>query len=368
MKIAIDAYHTLYPSGGIARYSRGLITALLEVAPREELILFVNRFRGKGRLWNPGKGNISTRGILFPRQLLQEIWDKIEWPPIELFTGAIDIFHGLHFVLPPAKKAKRVLTVHDLTYLRFPHYFTDRALNERGYLHELPGGLARADAVIAVSSRTRDDLVELLKIPEAKIRVIPEGVDPHFFVFTDDERSAILRRQYNLTGSYFIFLVGTPEPRKNLKRTVAAVMKAAPDIPLVLIGPPEPLRKLLGQATGKLLFPGIVPDDHLPALLSGALISLYPSLYEGFGLPVLESMACGAPVITSDRGSLPEVAGGCALIVDPEDTDAIADAISRLLHDGELRRSLISEGKARAAGFTWQKAALETYKLYKELV
>ncbi|MFH2076777.1 MAG: glycosyltransferase family 1 protein, partial [Pseudomonadota bacterium] len=239
---------------------------------------------------------------------------------------------------------------------------------ERGYFHELPGGLARADAVIAVSSRTRDDLVELLKIPEAKIRVISEGVDPLFLAFSEDEKSAALRRQYNLVGPYLIFLVGTPEPRKNLKRTVDAAMKAAPDIPLVLIGPPEPLRKLLGQPTGKLLFPGIVPDDHLLALLSGALISLYPSLYEGFGLPVLESMACGAPVITSDRGSLPEVAGGCALIVDPEDTDAIADAISRLLHDGNLRKDLIREGKARAAEFTWQKAALETYKLYKELV
>jgi glycosyltransferase involved in cell wall biosynthesis len=368
MKIAIDAYHTLYPSGGIARYSRGLITALMEATPREEVLLFVNRFRGKERLWNPGKGNISTREILFPRQFLQNIWNMIEWPPIEFFTGAIDIFHGLHFILPPAKKAKMVLTVHDLTYLRFPHYFSDRGLNERGYLHELPGGLARTDAVIAVSSRTRDDLMELLKIPEAKIRVIHEGVDPLFLAFTEDEKSAALRRQYNLTGSYFIFLVGTPEPRKNLKRTIEAAMKAAPDIPLVLIGPPEPLRKLLGQTTGKLLFPGIVPDDHLSALLSGALISFYPILYEGFGLPVLESMACGAPVITSDRGSLPEVAGGCALIVDPEDVDAIADAISRLLHDGDLRKTLIREGKARAASFTWQKAAIKTLELYRDLV
>lgn len=368
MKIAIDAYHALYPSGGIARYSRGLITALLEVAPQEELLLFVNRFRAQGKIWNPGKGNISTREVLFPRRLLQGIWEMIDWPPIELFTGAIDIFHGLHFVLPPAKKAKRVLTVHDLTYLRFPHYFTDRALNKRGYLHELPDGLARSDIIIAVSSKTRDDLMELLKVPESKIRVVPEGVDSRFFAVPENRKTAVLKRQYNLPGSYLIFLVGTPEPRKNLKRTVIAAMKAAPDMPLVLIGPPEPLRKLLGQTTDKLLFPGIVPDDHLPALLSGALVSLYPSLYEGFGLPVLEAMACGVPVITSDRGSLPEVAGGCALIVDPDDTDAIADAISQLLLDGDLRKALVHEGKARAAGFTWQKAAIETFKLYREIV
>ncbi|MBI4621316.1 MAG: glycosyltransferase family 4 protein [Desulfobacterales bacterium] len=368
MKIAIDAYHTLYPSGGIARYSRGLITALLEAAPREEMVLFVNRFRGKGRLWNPEMENISTREILLPRQLLQGIWDMIEWPPIEFFTGAIDIFHGLHFVLPPAKKAKKVLTVHDLTYLRFPHYFTNRDLNERGYRHELPGGLAKADAVIAVSSRTRDDLVELMKIPEDRIRVIHEGVDSLFLAFTEDEKSAALRRQYDLNSSYFIFLVGTPEPRKNLKRTVDAVMKASPDMPLVMVGPPEPLRKLLGQATGKLLFPGIVPDDHLPALLSGALISLYPSLYEGFGLPVLESMACGVPVITSNRGSLPEIAGGAAILVDPEDVDSISGAISGLMKDESLQNHLKVMGKKRASEFTWQKTAKETLSLYRELV
>lgn len=368
MKIAIDVYHTFYTSGGIARYSRGLVTALLEAAPHEELLLFVNRFRGKGRLWNPGKGTVSTREIRCPRQLLQGIWEMIGWPPIELLTGDIDIFHGLHFVLPPVKKTKRVLTVHDLTYLRFPNYFTDRALNERGYRYELPQGLSRADAVIAVSRKTREDLIELMNFPEDRVHVIYEGVGKHFFMSSEKSGISAIRRKYGLEGPYLIFLVGTPEPRKNLVRTVEAFRKAKTDCKLVIIGPQTPLEKLLEGDTRGIVFTGIVPEDHLPVLLSGAVVSLYISLYEGFGLPVLESMACGVPVITSNRGSLPEIAGGAALIVNPEDVDDIVNAISTIFQNESLQERLSAKGKTRAAEFSWQKVAEKTLSLYRELI
>jgi glycosyltransferase involved in cell wall biosynthesis len=368
MKVAIDAYHTLFPSGGIARYSRSLIGALAEVAPGNEFTLFVNRFREKGKVWSPQKENFFLREVFLPRRLLQRSWNLIDWPPIEYFLGPIDLFHGLHFILPPARKAKRVLTVHDLTYLRFPNYFTFRELNERGYRYELPRALARADAIISDSDKTREDLMELLKVPQEKIKVIHLGVDSHFFTFREDETTLTLRRQYNLESPYLIFLVGTPEPRKNLLRTVAAVKKANPDIQLVLIGPEGPLQKLLGKKEKRLHFLGIVPDSHLPALLSGAVISLYPSLYEGFGLPVLESMACGVPVITSNRGSLPEVAGGAAILVDPENENEIAEAVSGLLNNESLQNRLKDQGRKRAEEFTWQKTAAQTLSLYRELV
>jgi glycosyltransferase involved in cell wall biosynthesis len=368
MRIAFDAYHTLFPSGGIARYSRGLISALADAVPQEKITLLINSFHTKGIAWKPARGNVARREIVMPRRMLQGIWDALEWPPIEFFLGKTDIFHGLHFILPPTRGAKRVLTVHDLTYLRFPDYFTLRSLNEVGYKRELPRALNRADAVIAVSAKTRDDLIELMKVPEAKIKVVPEGVDRHFIDFVDGVESETVRKKYNLNRPYLLFLVGTPEPRKNLQRTVEAAAKAAPEIPLVVIGHQDSLRGLLGEAKGNIILPGFVPDDHLPCLLSGALISLYPSLYEGFGLPVLESMACGVPVITSNRGSLPEVAGDSALIVDPEKTDAIADAVITLLKDTSLRESMIVSGKARAADFTWHRTAVETYNLYRKIL
>lgn len=368
MKFVIDAYHALFQSGGIARYSRALISAMAEIVSTDDFILFYNRFREKGPAWIPNSARFKVREIFLPRRLLNGMWDTFEWPPIEFFCGSVDLFHGLHFVLPPVRKARRALTVHDLTYLKFPDYFTDRRLNERGYRQELPRALARADAVIAVSQKTRDDLVELMKFPEERVRVIYEGVEHHLFTQVERQKATPIRKLYGLSRPYLIFLVGTPEPRKNIARTVEAFRKVGSDYKLVLIGPQKPLEKLLGGDTHGIIFTGVVPEDHLPAVLSGAVISLYPSLYEGFGLPVLESMACGVPVITSNRGSLPEIAGGAAILVDPEDVDSISDVISGLMRDESLQNRLKIMGKKRASEFTWQKTAAETLSLYKELV
>lgn len=368
MRFAVDAYHTLFLSGGIARYARSLITAIAETVSTEEAILFINRFRERGKSWKPEQGIYKIRQIYFPRRVLQNIWDTFEWPPIEYFCGPVDLYHGLHFALPPTRKARKVLTVHDLTYLKFPEYFFDHNLNERGYRCELPRGLSRADAVIAVSQQTREDLIDLMNVPEEKVCVIYEGVDSHFFNHIEDKQVVAIRERYGLIRPYLVFLVGTPEPRKNLINTVAAARKAAPGLPLALIGPEEPIRTLLAGNSNNAVFIDVVPDAHLPALLSGAQISLYPSLYEGFGLPVIESMACGVPVITSNHGALPEVAGGAALLVDPESVDSIADAISELLNDNVLQDRLKVAGKKRAREFTWQKAAEATLSLYRELV
>ena len=368
MRFAVDAYHTLFLSGGIARYARSLISAIAEAASNEALILFVNRFRERGISWRPEKGIHKIRQVYFPRRLLQNIWNTVAWPPIELFCGPIDLYHGLHFVLPPVRNARRVLTVHDLTYLKFPHYFSDCNLNERGYRRELPRSLFRADAVIAVSQQTRQDLIDLMNFPEAKVRVIYEGVDPHFLNPVADKEAVIIRERYGLSQPYLVFLVGTPEPRKNLLKTVTAAVKAAPHLTLAIIGPQKPLLTLLGSSHRNIRFTGVVPDRHLPALLSGAEISLYPSLYEGFGLPVLESMACGVPVIASNQGALPEIAGDAAILVQPQSVTCIADAIFELLRNDALHDRLKAAGKKRAAEFTWQKAAEATLSLYREMI
>jgi len=299
---------------------------------------------------------------------MQTLWDTLSWPPVEHWTGAIDIYHGMHFVLPAVRAAKTVLTVHDLTFLKHPELFSDNTLNARGYQQELPAALQRADAVIAVSEATKQDLVALLDYPEDRIRVIHEGVEPHFFVQSSDEEKAQLLLRYGLQQPYMIFLVGTPEPRKNLPRTVRAAKSAAPDLPVALVGNEDAMRPLLGAMADGVHFLGSVPDIDLPILLNGAEISLYPSLYEGFGLPIVESMAAGVPVITSNISSCPEVAGGAALLVDPYDQDAIAAAIAALIFDDGRKQRMAEAGGARAAELNWQRCAQEVLSLYREMI
>jgi glycosyltransferase involved in cell wall biosynthesis len=368
MRIAVDALHALYPAGGVARYARSLITAMASQGDHGEIILFYNRFRGNGALWRPPGASLTVRNAPLPRRLLQGLWQTINWPPIEMFCGRVDVFHGLHFVLPASRKTKRVLTVHDLTYLRHPDYYRDARLNDRGYRQELPRALDRADAVITVSWKTRDDLVDLLNFPAERIRVIHHGVAERFFASASSQNQELIRRHYRITPPYAVFLVGTPEPRKNIARTVAAVRRAAPSIDLVLVGERHCLQPLIGSPTEHLVFTGTVPEDHLPALLAGATISVYPSLEEGFGLPLLESMACGVPVLTSTRGALPEIAGGAAMLVNPEDIESMVHGVSLLLNDEALRQQMAQAGRRRAADFTWERAAAQTAALYRELL
>lgn len=369
MKIAIDAYPALFQSGGVSRYAKALISALAEAEESyQRLVLFYNQFRKFGPAWKPDSVKCLTRQFFCPRRLLQGLWNHMKWPPIEYFCGPLDVFHGLHFVLPVARRARRIVTVHDLTYLKYPNYFLNRDLNEQGYRRELPLGLERTDVVIAVSQKTKEDLIELMKFPEERIRVIYEGVESRFLKHVEGKGAKLIREGYGLTRPYIVYLVGTPEPRKNLMNTVAAVRKAAPDLTLVLIGPKDSFRMLLGGDDRNIKFTNVVPDSNLPALLSGAKISLYPSLYEGFGLPVLESMACGVPVITSNKGALPEVAGDAALLVNPEDVESITAAILELLSNEDLKNNLKASGIERAAQFTWQKTAAKTLSLYRELI
>lgn len=368
MRIAIDGFHASRGYGGVARYIRGLVPVLAAASPGNRFVLFSNRFRQLSPSWDPRLPNVRCYDLRIPRRLMQAGWDHLAWPPVEAFVGSLDIFHGTHFVLPAVRRAKCVLTVHDLTYLRHPEYFSNHGLNERGYRKELPRALARADAVIAVSRQTRDDLVELQEYPEARIRVIHEGVESDFFVPPDAGRLAEVKSRYGLDRPYLVFLVGTPEPRKNLLRTVSAARRAAAHLPLVIIGQEEAIRLGLRNDTRGVILSGSVADADLPWVLHGAELALYPSLYEGFGLPALEAMAAGVPLITSNRSALPEVVEKAAVLVDPESEENIEEAIRELLADGDRRQQLIKLGRARARELSWDLAAQRVVEVYRELV
>jgi len=269
-----------------------------------------------------------------------------------------------------------VVTVHDLGFRRFPETAPH---GTRWWLARIDRTLARATRIITVSESTRQDLSELYDVEPGRISVIPLGVDRARFRPVDRDATDPVRSRFGLDGPYLLYLGGI-EPRKNLPNVLAAFARLGPGLRLVIAGSgvewnpegavllQEALDSLPPEARRRVVRTGYVSEGDKVALLSGAEALVYPSLYEGFGLPVLEAMACGTPVVTSDRSSLPEVAGGGALFVDPGDPGAIAAAVERVLSDGQLRKQLKETGMERAAGFTWEETARRTAEVLRQAV
>jgi glycosyltransferase involved in cell wall biosynthesis len=288
-------------------------------------------------------------------------WEMLTRPPDVLFVPA--------HVLPVWRPRHSVVTVHDLGYRHHPESHPWR---QRAYLEWSTWWNARVAAhILADSQATKDDLVAAYGVNPAKVTVVYPGRDESLKRVDDPEAQAAVRERYGI-GPRYVLYVGMLQPRKNLVRLIRAfarLIAQAEDIPadleLVLAGQPgwlsddilaEPARL---DVAARVRFPGYVADDDLAALISGALVFAHPSLYEGFGFPVLEAQACGVPVLTSSVSSLPEVAGDAARLVDPTDVDAIADGLRRLLTDDGLRADLIARGYANLRRFSWERAARE---------
>ena len=273
-----------------------------------------------------------------------------------------DLVHYPTGIGPRLSKLPVVLTVHDLCFFHHPEWFSrSRALY---YRCVMAAGIRRADCIIADSQATAEDIIRFMNIPAERIDVVPLGVDARFTPASTEEKKRV-REQYNLPERFFLF-VGTVEPRKNLARLVQAwslIRDSAP--PLVIVG-----RHGWGDAIS--FPPDIIRLDYaaqelLPALYSAATAFVWPSLMEGFGLPPLEAMACGTPVLSSNTSSLPEVVGDAAIQVDPLDTQAIADGMAALAEDADLRERLRKKGLERAAGFSWQSTAAKTRAVYEKV-
>jgi glycosyltransferase involved in cell wall biosynthesis len=267
-----------------------------------------------------------------------------------------------------------VVTVHDLAFRRFPETAPH---STRAWLGRIERTLARATRIIAVSESTRRDLVELYGVEPARVPVIPLGVDRSVFRPQSEEAVRAVRTRFGIDGPY-ILSVGGIEPRKNLPNLVRAAAGVRGDVTLVVAGAavgwnPEGTALLRGaldslpaEVRRRVVQTGYVSEPEKVALMSGAEALVYPSLYEGFGLPLLEAMACGTPVVTSDRSSLPEVAGQAAVFVDPDDPEAITAGIDRVLSDARLRTRLREAGGERAARFTWEETARKTAAVLRE--
>jgi glycosyltransferase involved in cell wall biosynthesis len=280
----------------------------------------------------------------------------------------------VNYILPPICPCRGVVTVHDLSYEIFPD---DAPPRDRLVLGTLLARSARqANAVIAVSENTRRDIVRRLHVPEERITVIYEAAPPHIRRVNDAHVRDRVHAAYGITSPY-VLAVGNVQPRKNLLRVITALAALRHEgvvIQLVIAGKSRAAASEIVREVNKnglqndVILTGYVPDADLAALYSGALVLAYPSLYEGFGLPVLEAMTCGAPVVTSSRSSLPEVAGDAALLVDPTDAAAITDALRAVISRPDLAAQLREKGYRQAARFSWQRAAEQTLAVYDRVL
>lgn len=372
--VAIDYTPAYGQAGGIGRYVRELVVALARVDRETSYRLFVAGVAlgdlsappGPNFLWSPTR--ISSRW-------LARIWYHARLPiPVEVVLGSVGLVHATDFVLPPTRpRTRTLLTVHDLSFARLPESASPRL---RAYLGRVvPASVGRADCVLADSQATKDDLVLLYGVSPGKVTVLFSGVGGRFRRVAG-QGVLTIRSQYDLQRP-FILSVGTVQPRKNYTRLIQALVQlrqAGYDLDLVIAGGRGWLEDSIYETVRNtrmqehVHFIGFADENDLPALYSAAECLAFPSLYEGFGLPVLEAMACGTPVVTSNVSSLPEVAGDAALVVDPYDTDAIAHAIQRLLDDTGLRGELVQRGYARTGLFSWEESARKLRQIYANML
>jgi len=356
MLIAIDISQIIYDTG-VSKYTKQLVRNLLEIDKKNKYLLFGGSLRRLGELKSftkTLKGNFSTKFFLIPPTMANILWNNFRFPPIERLIGKVDVFHSSDWTQPPSK-AYKVTTIHDLSFIKFPKS-TNRKIYDT-HKKRLKLVKEKVDSVISPSIATRDDLVAF-GIERKKIAVIPEGP---FFKKVDKEKVAKVKSKYKIHDKYLL-AVGV-RPRKNTNRIIEAFHLAAAGegIKLVIVGHPTGIKTKDDRG---LRFTGYINDDDLQALYTGAEALVYPSLYEGFGIPILDAFNCETPVVTSNISSMPEVAGNAAVLVDPESTDSIVQGIKEAL---SKKKTLVKKGLIQVNKFTWRKTAEETLKVYEKL-
>ena len=370
IRIAIDAHSVGTKLGGNESYAVNLIEALAQIDSINNYTIYVTTNEARDRFSNRWS-NFKVRSTL-PHTPLIRIPLTLS---AELRKHPVDVLH-VQFTAPPFCPCPVVVSIHDLSFEHLPQTFKRRSRTQLRLT--VRHTARRAARILSLSEHTRSDIMETYGIESDRIKAIPIAAPDHFCRVVDKRELQRVRHTYGIDRDY-ILSVGSIQPRKNLARLVKAYASlrgecSADKLPkLVLVGKcawlyDETLRTLdeLGVKDSVILT-GYVPEADLPALYSSALCFVYPSYFEGFGLPPLEAMKCGAPVIVGNRTSLPEVVGDAGLTVDPFDVDAIAGAIRKLMNDSTLRATLSLMGQERASAFTWRETARQTLRIYQEV-
>ena len=377
-RIGIDVTSALTQGGGIGRYTRELVRALITLQSDNHYTLFSARAPRNLPVPDPLPvgPNIDFHPAFLEERWLYRIWYRLRLPfPVQIFTGGLELFHSPDFVLPPvAGDIPTLLTVHDLSFLHFPQTFPPRLVS---YLNSVvPWSVSRASHILADSLSTKKDLQKQWSVPGEKITVLYSGVSNDYVPVTNTAVLKDVRRIYGLEDTPYILSVGTVQPRKNYQMLIRAFVSVAEQFPhnLVIAGGKGWLDDdMMAEAqrhgiAHRVKFLGFVADQHLPALYSDASLFAFPTLYEGFGLPVLEAMACGVPAIISNSSSLPEVGGEAAMMLSPDSPAAWSEGIRTVLADPQRASDMIDKGFIQAGRFTWHKAAQDLLAIYASLL
>ena len=372
MKIVIDAAYGKKEPAGLELWGQEFLRSLGDFDKSNEYIIYGYFWRNyqerKKLVYMPREKNFSLYVSRIPRQVVDFLESRNVGIVNKLLpAGDIDIFHGMGFFLPKLKKIKGIITVHGLDFkeLKATWY------KNEWYKH-FPLYLKRADKIIAVSGYVKKNLVDFYGIPEEKITVIYHGIRNNFYYFGD-----VIKKEKSGSEKPYIVCVATSVERKNILRIINAfntIKDKHKDVNLLLVGDKEMLfRSLRGRVAelnldDRVIFPGYLGDDRLSAVYNNAECLVFPSLYEGLGLPIIEAMACGCPVITSNITAMPEIAGSAGLLVDPFSEESIRDAMDNVLSDEAFRLEMRKKGLERAKYFSWEKAIRDMIGLYEKLL
>lgn len=382
MNIAVDGEACLYARAGISRYIMMLLEQLVGCSA-DHYTLFLPGLYFRRRAvrellcrelrsrYRPQDLEIRSAAQI-PRNILQYIWTRTRRPRVDLWLKNIDVYHGTNLFVPPLKKPRGVLTIHDLFPLTHPQFFVPGT--RRWCRESLTSSIRYCQRVIADSQYAKEEFLRIFKYPEDHIHVVPLAANPLFRRIEKSEKLEKLRSKLGLPA-HFVLSVGTLEPRKNLAGLIRAFAYAKDRLPrdceLVITGSHGWLYDSVFSAVektelhGRVRFTGFLEDEDLVGVYNLASCIAYPSFGEGFGLPILEGMACGTPVITGNNTSLKEVAGDAACLVDVADQASLADSLVRFIVDSDQRKRYSALGLERSKLFSWERTARETHKIYE---
>lgn len=369
MRVGFDISPISRTRTGVGNYCYYLLKNLLA---RESGGQFVGLASGRRRpQLDSLAGRVPYRWIPVPTRALYHSWTYLRAPKVDRLLGGVDVYHATNYFLPPTRRARRVVTIHDLAFLATPELCSPKIVGP------FSAGIRRfaqeADGILVYSDSTKRDIMRFLDVPAANITVAPMAVDEDFIPLPRERAIEFVKDKYRIAPPFLLF-VSTLEPRKNVPTLLQAFARLT-DLPhrLVLIGSvgwnAEPIFETIGKLKleDRIIRPGFVPHLELPAFFCAADAFVFPTLYEGFGLPLLEALTCGCPVVTANNSSVPEVTGDAAVTTDAMDVEGFAEAVRRVLGDGALRDSLISRGLAHAKQFSWRRCAETTHDLYRKL-